>query len=388
MRNWTLFHVWGIPIRVNITLLVFLPALAYIISRDAGIEANAALLEAMGPHALDVAVLTDGMTPWLIGLGAAVGLFVGVTLHELGHSWMAMRHDIAIASITLWIFGGLARLEDIPEDWDVEFSIALAGPAVSVLVGVLTWGLFLVMPSTSEPLLFIVGWLAFINIILAGFNMLPAFPMDGGRVLRALLARNRPYVEATRTAAAVGKGFAIVFAVVGILALAPILVLVAMFVYIAAGGESRVTVLRDLLRGVTVADIMDEIKRPLSPDQPVADGLAAMLEGRATAVALVDDDGGFAGLVTMADIQSVDPTERDSTPLGSVATTDGPTVTADLDAFGVLQAFSLHRTDRLPVVDDGRLVGSVSRQGLTEAIEVIQGLRQTDPELVPGRGYP
>ena len=388
MRNWTVFRVWGIPIRVNITLLLFLPALAYIISREQGIEANVMLLESMGPHTFETAALTGGLTPWIIGFGAAIGLFVGVTLHELGHSWMAMRYDIGITSITLWIFGGLARLEDIPEDWDIEFWIALAGPVTSVLVGATAWVVYSMMPDVSQPVLFVVGWLGIINIVLAGFNMLPAFPMDGGRILRALLARHRPYVEATRTAAAVGKGFAFVMAIVGILALAPILVLVAMFVYIAAGAESRATVLRDLLRGVTVEDIMRPTDDPLTASGTVQQGLEALVDRRTTGIPVVDNDGHYLGFVSLDAIKRVRPTDRPTTSIRDVIQSDLPTLSREMDAFEVLQVFAQQRVERLAVVADGHVVGVVSNQDFVDAIEVFQGLRTAEPDLLPGRGYP
>lgn len=388
MRNWTILSVWDIPIRVNITLAVFLPALAWIISREDALEANARLLETIGPHSFEMAVLTDGMTPWLIGFGAAIGLFVGVTLHELGHSWMAMRYDIGITSITLWIFGGLARLEDIPEDWNIEFWIAIAGPVTSVLVGIVAWGVFVAVPDIGQPLLFIIGWLAVINVVLAVFNMLPAFPMDGGRILRALLSRNRPYVEATRTAATVGKGFAIAMGLLGILAFAPILVLVAMFVYIAATAESRATVLRDLLRGVVVEDLMRPAETAMSADTSVQEALEGIMRHRVTGFPVVDADGAYLGLVGMQDIQAVEAGTRSQVTLREIVHRDVPTVGPTDDAFDVLQRFAVHRTDRIPVVVDGRLEGVITHQDLLDAIEIFQGLKADRPELLPGDGYP
>lgn len=388
MRNWTLFHVWGIPIRVNITLLVFLPALAYLISREATIGAYIDLLEAIGPHTFDLAALTDGTMPWLIGFGAAFGLFVGVTLHELGHSWMAMRYEIGITSITLWIFGGLARLEDIPEDWNIEFNIAIAGPVTSVLVGVFVYVVYLVLPNVSDPLLFVIGFVAMINIVLAVFNMLPAFPMDGGRIFRALLARNRPWVEATRTAATVGKGFAIAMALLGLLAFAPLLILVAMFVYIAAGAESRVTVLRDLFRGITVAEVMRPIDDPPSREMTVQEGLETMMTRRVTGFPIIGADEEYVGFVSLRQIQGVEAGDRGTKSLGDIARTDLPILSPDMDAFEVLQVFAEHRTDRLPVVEDGRLAGVISNQNFVEAIEVFQGLRTASSDLLPGKGYP
>jgi Zn-dependent protease len=253
MRNFHVGTITGIPIRLNITFVIFLPVLAWLISRPAQLAAYAGFVAGISPHEVDIALLQTGNTPIVIGITAALGLFVGVLLHELGHSWTARRYDITITSITLWIFGGMAHMENLPEDWNVEFYVALAGPVMSVLVAAVCYGLLFVVPA-QPVVVFVIGWLAVINLTLAIFNMIPAFPMDGGRVLRALLARSRPYAEATQTAASVGKGMAILLAVVAVLAFAPILLLVAMFVYVAAGAESRATVMRDLLADMTARD--------------------------------------------------------------------------------------------------------------------------------------
>lgn len=378
----------GIPIRVNVTLLLFLPLLAWIISRPDTIQAYADLLEAVGPHAVDADALLGGTTPWVIGTVAAVGLFVGVTLHELGHAWTARHFGVGITSITLWIFGGLARLEDVPEDWRVEFWIAIAGPATSVAVAGVAWVAYLVVPPGGGVLAFVVGWLAVINVVLAGFNLLPAFPMDGGRVLRALLARKRPYVEATRTAAAVGKGFAVVLAILGILALAPLLVLVALFVYIAATGESRETVLRDLLRGVTVRDVMTVPEEAIQADASVQLAVEEMMRRRVTGFPVVDASGAYAGLVTLAEVRGVPPGERAATTVGEVARTDVPTVAPTDDAFDVLKRFASSGADRLAVVGEHRLVGSVTNADILAAIEIPQGLRVGGRDVLPGAGYP
>jgi len=259
-----------------------MPVLAWLISRPAQLAFYAGAVERLSPHSVDLAAFQAGNTPLLLGGAAAVGLFVGVLLHELGHSWTARRYGITITSITLWIFGGMAHMEDLPEDWNVEFYVALAGPAMSLLVAAVCYGLLLVLPPVPV-VVFVVGWLAVINVSLAVFNMLPAFPMDGGRVLRALLARSRPYAEATRTAAAVGKGMAVLLALVAVFAFAPILLLAALFVYVAAGAESRATVLRDLLADVTVRELMSTDVRTVAPETTVDEFLDRVVTERTMA---------------------------------------------------------------------------------------------------------
>ncbi|QLD89992.1 site-2 protease family protein [Natronomonas salina] len=372
MRNFEIGSVTGIPVRLNVTLLVFLPVLAWLVSRPEQMAQYASLVEVISPHPVDVATLQTGYTAELIGVAAAVGLFVGVLLHELGHSWTARRYDITITSITLWIFGGLARMEDLPEDWNVEFYVALAGPAMSVLVGVGCYALLFVVPP--EPaLLFLVGWLAVINLTLAAFNMLPAFPMDGGRVLRALLARERPYAEATRTAAAVGKGMAVLLAVVAVLLLAPLMLLVAMFVYVAAGAESRATVIRDLLRGMTARELMSSDVRTVAPGATVAEFLERVVTERTVAYPVMDGET-VTGLVTLDVVRTVPRERRDSTTVADVMGAAPPTVAPDADAFEALRALSESRGDRLLVTERGRFVGQITSADFVTAIEVLQGL--------------
>jgi Zn-dependent protease len=209
VRNFHITTVWGIPIRVNISLVVFLPVLAWLIGSGTQIELYAGVVGALAGTELDLSVLQAGSTPWVIGTLAAVGLFVSVTLHELGHAWAAMRYDLEVESITLWILGGLASFKTFPREWDREFWIAVAGPITSIITGVACYAALFALPDSAPVLIFVVGWLAVTNLLLAGFNMLPAFPMDGGRVLRSLLARNRSHASATRTASRIGTSFAI-----------------------------------------------------------------------------------------------------------------------------------------------------------------------------------
>lgn len=300
MREYDVARIWGIPIRVHVSLLVILPVLAYLIGSGEQIDVYAGIIESLSGTTLDTAVLREGTTPWIIGSVAAVALFVSVLLHELGHSWMAMRYGLEVESITLWILGGLANLGSIPREWKKEFWIAVAGPAVSVAVGVVCYLVLFAVPGSADVTTFVVGWLAVTNLTLAVFNMVPAFPMDGGRVLRALLARNRPYVSATRTAARIGSGFAILFAVVGILPpIQPMFLLLALFIYGAANSESRMVALSDLLDGVTVDSLVERDLPQFDAEMSAFDALVELDGNRATE-ALVADAAGTR-VITRAD---------------------------------------------------------------------------------------
>ncbi|WP_256393642.1 site-2 protease family protein [Natronoarchaeum rubrum] len=386
MRNYTIGSVTGIPIRVNVTLLVFLPALAWLLSRPDQIGVYAGVIEALSPHGIDDAAIEAGQTPLVLGSAAAVGLFVSVLIHELGHSWTARYFEVGIASITLWIFGGMAHMDELPEDWNVEFWIAVAGPVTSLLLALGFGAALQIVPASAPLAIFVVGWLAVANVSLAIFNMVPAFPMDGGRILRALLARSRPYVAATQTAAAVGRGFAIVMAILGILSFAPMLVLIAMFVYVAATAESRTTALRDLFRGITVRDLLSDRGEAVDADESVQTLLERLVAERSTGYPVVDG-GRLVGLVTFDEVRSVPPAERDASRVSDVMRADPPTVDIDADAFDALQLFAESRTDRVVVVDGEDVVGTISQSDLVTAMEVVQGLGDVSkPELAPD-GY-
>ncbi len=160
-------------------------------------------------------------------------------LHELGHSLVGIRYGFPIDSITLWLFGGIAQLTDQSQDWRQEFNIAIAGPAVSVVLGLVSYVVMIILPIQFDAARFIFGYLAVMNTALAAFNMLPGFPMDGGRVLRALLTRNRLFTKATQIAAEVGKGFAVVLGVVGLILFNIFYIGLAFFIYIGAAGEAQ-----------------------------------------------------------------------------------------------------------------------------------------------------
>jgi Zn-dependent protease len=368
--NYTVVRIWGIPIRLNISLLVFLPLLAFLIGSGTQLSAYASLINALAPVTVDAATLTGPTDRWVIGASAAIGLFVSVTLHELGHAWVAMRYDIRVESITLWILGGLADLSEMPREWNREFWIAVAGPITSILVGLGCLGVLTVLPESATVVTFVVGFLAVMNLILAVFNMLPAFPMDGGRILRALLARKRSYVSATRTAATVGKLFALIFVFLGIVvAFSPMLLLLALFIYVAASSESRAVVLGELLAGLTVDDLVPNDK-PVSADVSVEKMFDRLLGARRTDLPVVDEHGAIVGIVTASALREVPPAEYATTPVRSIATTDLPRLEATTSAFDAFYEMRQQRSDVVLVERNGSPIGLVSRGDFAAALDL------------------
>jgi Zn-dependent protease/CBS domain-containing protein len=367
MRSFTLGDIWGIPIRINTSLIVFLPVLAWLIGSGGQIEIYAGFIETLTGVGFDLARLRAGSTPWVIGVAAAVGLFASVTVHELGHSWVALRYGLTIESITLWILGGMAALSAIPREWNREFWIAIAGPVTSVLLAAVCYVGLLVVPSSLVVPRFLFGWLAITNVTLAVFNLLPAFPMDGGRILRALLARRRPYASATRIAGRIGVIFAFVFAIVGVFTFQIILLLLAFFVYGAATTESRTVLLDELLTGITVGDIATRDVTAVPAETTVEELGERMLRERRTVYVVLGERGSIVGVVSLDDLKQARKRDRSQDTAGAVMR-EVQRVTTDADAFDTLALLNQAGSTDALVEEDGAVVGVLSRSDYSRAL--------------------
>jgi Zn-dependent protease/CBS domain-containing protein len=383
MRSFRIGSAFGIPIKLDLTFLLILPVFAWLIGTQVGQWVE--IMNQLWNLGLTAEPLSTGSMPLLLGAIAAVGLFVGVVLHELGHSVVAMRFGFPIDSITLWIFGGVARLTDQPENWLEELLIAIAGPVVSIILGVGSYLALFAIPVEQEAIRFIVGYLALMNLVLAAFNLLPGFPMDGGRVLRALLARTRPFAQATQIAAEVGKLFAILLGLFGLLGGNIILIGIAFFIYIGASSEAQQTVLSAAFRNVRVRDVMTpaEDLQTVSPDTSIADLLDKMFRQRHTGYPVVHD-GELVGMITLDDARSVREVERDAYTVEEVMSTDVKTISADSDAIDALESIQQHSIGRLPVIDaNGDVAGIISRTDLMTAFDIIKSSGRSEEELAP-----
>lgn len=376
-RSFRIGTIGGIPIKLDVTFLLILPVFAYVIAVQ--IEELIGLLNATFAITIAVEPMTAGWTPWILGSFAAIGLFASVLLHELGHSGAAIRYGFPITAITLWLLGGVAQLSEQPTDWREELVIAIAGPVVSIALGIGLWAAVYAIPGGMEGLLFVVAYLALMNLILAGFNMLPGFPMDGGRVLRAILARNQSFAEATEQAATVGKVFAVLLAVFGLFATNFILIAVALFIYIAASGEARHTALRQSLEGVRVDDVMTPTRQLdlVAPGVSVGELLERMYRERHTGYPVVGE-AGVEGVVTLDDVRRVDYEDRSSTSVRDVMTRDLTTVRVGDEAFQAIEALQRNDIGRVLVVDhQERLAGLITRSDIVTALD-FGSVRATD----------
>ncbi len=371
MRNLTIGRVWGIPIRLNISLIVFAPILVWLLGSGVQIGLYTDLINGLWPGSLDPETFEVGVRSWTLGILAAVGLFVSVAIHELGHSWMAMRYGIEVKSITLWLLGGLASFAEMPREWERELWIALAGPVTSLGLVVVFAAALQVAPASMPVVVFTLGFLAVINLVLAAFNMLPAFPMDGGRVLRAILARNRPYATATSIAARIGVLFAILFAVIGIFS-NPILLLLALFIYLAATTESRTVLTEELLTGISVGSLATT--ESVAVDDTAAALLERFLASRRSTL-LVRDGDEIVGVVDVSSLRAVDPADYASTTVSSLVTTDLARLDATGAAFPALVQLDESGGGVALVEDDGRVVGAIARSDFADALELRRGAK-------------
>src|SRR5690606_39190809 len=247
--------------------------------------------------------------------------------HEFGHALTARRYGIGTRNITLLPIGGLAQLERMPDEPVEELWVALAGPAVNVVIAVVLGVVGFVTETPGGPGAgelaggSLVERLMIVNVMLVLFNLLPAFPMDGGRVLRALLAMRMPYAQATRVAANVGQGMALFFGLVGLFA-NPFLIFIALFVWIGAGQEAAQTEMRSVLGGVPLEQAMLTDSRTLAPDDTLARAVELLLAGTQQDFPIVDDGGDVHGILTRADLLTALARQEQVAPVAGVMRRD------------------------------------------------------------------
>ena len=331
---------------------------------------------------------------WIFGVNWAAGgadlawyslafmvlLFACVVAHEFGHVFAARYYGIATPDVTLLPIGGLARLERISEEPREEFVIAIAGPLVNVAIAavlVLFFGAKLdmgILTSLENAKVSMMDRLAAVNLFLVLFNLIPAFPMDGGRVLRALLATRMGYVRATEVAATIGQGFAFALGFIGLFSNV-MLVFIAIFVYLAATSEAHFVAMRSMSRGVPVNAAMMTKYSTLTPQADVEDAVRALLDTSQSEFPVVDDLGKPVGLLTRNDIIRALKERGPDARVADAMTTDIPTVGYRRpleDAFRLIQEKS---APAVAIIDpSGRLAGLVTPETVGEMMMVHEAL--------------
>lgn len=370
--NWSfkLFRVKGIDIKIHLTFALILIWAAYRWGVSTG----------------------EGMQGAVFGIVATLLVFLSVTLHELGHSFQALKYGVKVRDITLMPMGGLAQMEGIPEDPNKEFRIAIAGPLVNFGIAALLIGIGALLDTRTllslnelSASLGRVSWsgllayLTFANLVLGLFNLIPAFPMDGGRVLRALLAKRMDHAKATKIAAQVGQGFALLMGLWGFMSGSGTLIIIAIFVWMGAGQESQGTQIKHMLGGTTVGQAMTRSPQVLRVNDSLSQAVELTLStSQADFPVLEWSSNRVAGLLTETDLlrglQSlgVDAAARE------VMRTGIPFAAADEPLHAAQQKMQTGRIRALPVLNpEGELLGLLTADDINEAYR----LKSVSPKL-------
>jgi Zn-dependent protease/predicted transcriptional regulator len=355
------FRLLGIPVYLDPTFLIVLPLFAWLIGSR--IDLYVSLLRLP----VDPVALQQGAMPYVLGLLAALGLFASVLIHELGHSAVGFRYGARVRRITLWLLGGMAQFEEIPRQRGAEAAIAIAGPITSIALAGFCWALRAVLPAEMHAAQFVVGYLAITNVILAVFNMLPALPLDGGRVLRALLALRMPYLRATQVAAGASHVLAVLLGLYGFLSGNFFLMLIALFIYMAGSAETQQTLVAEMLEGIGVRDLMTRDVVTVSTDMRLGDLITKMLKERHLGYPVVDPSGRLVGMVDLNDIQGLEA----DVPVEQVMTRDITTISERASALEAFRTMSRNNFRRLVVVGPSRdMVGIVSKTDMVRAVQL------------------
>jgi Zn-dependent protease/CBS domain-containing protein len=351
-------RIAGTAVRIHITFLLFLGWI-FIASWVSG-----------GPQAA-----------WS-GLAFMILLFACVLAHEFGHIFTARAFGVATPDVTLLPIGGVARLERIPEKPSEELLVALAGPAVNVVIAI---GLMAFagahldaqhLSAVESSRVSLIDRLAAVNLFLAIFNMIPAFPMDGGRVLRALLAIRLGHVRATEIAATIGQVVAFGLGFLGLFG-NPLLIFIAIFVYLAASSEAQLVAMRAMSRDVPVsAAMMTQIAR-LAPGAHIDEAVDTLLRTSQGEFPVVDAEGRLAGVLSRADLIRALKQLGPDAKVAAAMTTDVPTVSHRACLEEAVRLLQDKRAPAVGVVDaDGRLVGLITPETIGEMLMVREALPQ------------
>ncbi len=367
----------GIPIKLHLSFLIILLIFIWIFAvNDIRIKTLGIII---GFGGMDISTWLK----YLLGAIASVLFFATLLFHELSHSIVAMRYGAKIRSITLFVLGGVAQMEEIPRDPGKEAKVSAAGPVFSMSIGIFAYAVYyifgpvnLTAPGATfkDAALLVVGIIAFYNVLLGLFNLIPAFPMDGGRILRALFATRMSYIEATKKAVAVGESFAFAMGLLGLLTLpgGVWLLLIAIFIYFGASAEEKATIISVTLEGVKARDVMTAVPNVVSvpPDMTLNQLVDVMFRTKHIGYPVQEEQSSpVLGVITFGDVRQIPASKRDTTRVEEVINREVISIRADTDASDALKLMSSKNIGRLIVMEDGQMVGIISRTDLMRAVQ-------------------
>jgi len=347
----------GIPIRVHFTLLLILPLLAVMFG---GAFRRAAEVAEVPPERL-----LGSPAGW--GLGVAVGLFASVLVHELAHTVYALRRGGRVRSITLMMVGGVSELTEAPPRPRDEALMALVGPLASIVLAVaFGGGTWLLQGTRSFNLQFACFYLASLNFFLGAFNLLPAFPMDGGRIVRASLTGRLGAVRATRVASLMGRAIAVLMGLWGAFSLNPFLMVIAVFIYVGAEGESRQVRMKATLERVPVSALMTPRLEGVDAGASLWEAMWALRQAKR--LLPVTEDGRPVGWLGIDAVGGVPETER-ATRTARELMRPVEVVGVDEDGWTALRRMAEKEAPQLAVV-----AASGTLEGILDLLDVQRGL--------------
>ncbi len=322
---------------------------------------------------------------WGMGFLASLLLFVSVLIHELAHSFVAQARGLRVTSITLFIFGGVSNITGEPTSARDELLISIVGPVSSLVLAGLFWGIWVAIGDGTGPLEGVLAYLAGINVLLAVFNLIPGFPLDGGRVFRAIVWwATGSFQTATRVAVAAGHVVAFIFILGGLFLafsgafLSGIwLILIGWFLNNAAEASGRQTQEMEWFRGVRVRQVMNPAPTTVEPGLALSEVVHDYVLQRAVrAMPVVDADRRLVGMVTLNEIRQVPRDRWEETPVAVVMTRveDLRTVRPEDELTEALRILAEYDINQLPVVDSGRLVGLLSRSNMIRFLQIREEL--------------
>jgi Zn-dependent protease/CBS domain-containing protein len=355
------FKLLGIPLYLDVTFLIILPLFAWLIAS----QIEAFIVAAGLPIAAEP--LITGATPYWLGLASAIGLFISVVIHELGHAVTGRAYGVETERITLWLLGGMAQFKEMPRQRGGEAVVAIAGPITSFALAIVGWALLQVIPTELSALYFVLSYVTFMNVALAVFNLIPALPLDGGRVLRSLLALRMDQLRATQVSAGISRFLAVTLGLLGLLAFNLFLILIAFFIYMAVTAESRYAAFTTALEDIGVADLMTRQVMTVSAQTNVSELIDRMFREARLGYPVTDEAHRVVGFIELEHVQGAPKTAT----VAAHMTREVPRIAVMASAQEAFELMSKHDFGRLIVVDPGGdMVGILTKTDLIRALQV------------------